>query len=458
MANTFTELLDDFYSSELFGFDSSTGQIIPQTSTVKANIESLMNAIFDQTLSLDAETPAGRLVEAWTMMITRFCAVTATYANQINPQYATGQMLDAIGALFSIERTGSTKTVLACSFGGKPGTRIPAGSRISNQAGDEFEVQSQLTLDSSGSATGYAVSTVSGPLDIEASSVTNILDSVVGWNYVKGEGIETAGAEMESDEHYRNRILNARWTGIGFVESIKAQIERVENVTSVVVVDNGESHDVYLWSDMTLHTEIPPEEPYLKLAANSMLAIVYGAAEDGKIAEAIIDTKPAGCGYTSLAKDFQDGVDKGLEVKVYKTVEGITYPVVFNRPLLEKFGVSIEVGRNKYTGTEDALKAEIKSAIVRWALGEAPFTEGISLGQSIYSFEIGAAVSDLIPSIQIRSVSILLDTDDSDSSDMSDTSDSDASDTPSGIPVPNLELFINQIAVLDEDNIQIEVK
>lgn len=456
MASTFTELLDNFYSSELFGFDSTTGQIIPQTSDVKTNIESLMNAIFDQTLSLDAETPAGRLVEAWTMMITRFCAVTATYANQINPQYATGQMLDALGALFSIERTGSTKTIIICDFQGKAGTVIPAGSRISNQAGDEFEVQSQLTLNSSGKATGFAVSTVSGPLDVEAGTVNNILDSVVGWNYVNNIGIQEHGVEIESDEHYRNRILNARWTGTGFVESIKAQIEREGKATSVIVVDNGENKDMYLNSEQKLVSEVPPSEPYLKLAPNSMLAIVYGGDGDD-IAGAIIDTKPAGCGYTSLDEEHQDGIEKGIVEEKFKTVEGMTYPVIFNRPLLANFGVKIVVGRNKYTGTTDTLKEEIKSAITKWALGEAPFTEGISLGQSIYSFEIGAAVSDLIPSIQIRSVKILLETDESDASDTSDTSDSDSSDTPSVVEKENLELFINEIAVLDNNNIEIEI-
>lgn len=456
MASTFTELLDNFYSSELFGFDSTTGQIIPQTSTVKDNIKSMMSAIFDDTIYMEDETPIGRLIEAWTMMITRFCAVTATYANQINPQYATGQMLDALGSLFGVERTGSTKTIIICDFQGKAGTVIPSGSRISNQSGDEFEVQSQLTLDSSGKATGFAVSTVSGPLDIKAGTVNNILDSVVGWNYVNNTGIQEPGVEIESDEHYRNRILNARWTGTGFVESIKAQIEREGEATSAIVVDNGENQDMYLNSEMELQSSVPSSEPYLKLAPNSMLAIVYGGT-DAAITEAIIDTKPVGCGYTSLDEEHQDGVVKGIEVKQYKTVDGITYPVIFNRPLLANFGVKIVVGRNKYTGTTDTLKEEIKSAITKWALGEAPFTEGISLGQSIYSFEIGAAVSDLIPSIQIRSVKILLEMDESDASDTSDTSDSDSSDTPSVVEKENLELFINEIAVLDNKNIEIEI-
>jgi len=432
MAKTFKEYLEDFGSSELFGFDGQTGQMIPQTGNVLSAIKELMKDVFDQNLSIESETPAGRLCEAWAMSFARFCAVTAAYANQINPYYATGQMLDAIGSLFSITRTGASSTTIAITASGSVGTIIPAGSVIKDAAGHEFATNANMTIGAGGSISGFATCTESGNIVVDAGTVTTIVSTVAGWLAVTNTSTVTAGDIIESDEHFRNRILLSRWTGTAFVEAIRAEIERQDSVDAVVVVENGNATDMYYTDQKTFVATRPASGKYIKLAAHSICAIVYGASltadKYATVGNAIYSTKPAGCGFTKLDSTSQ-GSTKGTVVttNIADPVSGVTYPITFNTPVLVPFSCAVTVGRGSFNGTDAELIAAVKAAIQSWARGEAPFVDGLALGQSLYSFEIGAAISDVIPSIQVKNVSL----------------------TVGGTQMYSKELFVYEIGFLD---------
>lgn len=411
MAKTFKEYLEDFGSSELFGFDGHTGQLIPQTSNVLSAIKELMKDVFDQNLSIEPETPAGRLCEAWAMTFARFCAVTAAYANQINPNYATGQMLDAVGSIFSIVRGGATSTVISVVLSGSVGTIIPDGSIISDSAGNEFAINGNITIGSGGTASANAVCTKSGPIEVDNGTVTTIVSTVVGWLAVTNIGIVTAGTSIESDEHYRARVKMARWTGTAFIDSIRSEIERQPNVDTVVVVENGENSAMYYNDQNTFVDTEPQSGKYIKLNPHSICVIVYGtsmSAEDNHlVAKAIYSTKSAGCNLTKLDAATQ-GTTKGTVVTstVQDEHSAAQYAISFNKPNMVSFSCNVTVGRGAYVGTDEELVAAVKNAMLAWANGETPFVDGLKLGQSLYAFEIGAAISDVIPSIQVKSVSI----------------------------------------------------
>ena len=414
MAKTFKEYLEEFGSSKLFGFDGQTGQIIPQTSNVLSAIKELMNDVFDQNLAIEPETPAGRLCEALAMSFARFCAVTAAYANQINPHYATGQMLDAIGSLFSITRTGASSTVINIVASGSVGTIVPAGAIIKDAAGNEFAVNDSMTIGAGGSVTGCATCTKSGNIVVDVGTVTTIVSTVPGWLAVTNTSTVTAGDIIESDEHFRDRVLLSRWTGTAFVEAIRAEIERLDSIDSVAIVENGNNKDMYYTEQKTFVDTQPASGKYIKLVAHSICAIVYGASltEDkyNAVGSAIYSTKPAGCGFTKLDSTSQ-GSTKGTVVttNIADPVSGALYPITFNTPIIVQFSCDVAVGRGSFDGADEELIENVKEAIKSWANGETPFVDGLSLGQSLYSFEIGAAISDVIPSIQVKNVSLKVD-------------------------------------------------
>ena len=447
MANLTSSAFEDTLNGGLFTFDSTTGQIIPQTQNVRAAIEAALVEAFGTNLRLDAESPAGRLVEMWTMMMTRFCSITALYANQLNPRYATGQMLDAIGSLFSVNRNGRTATVITCTFGGTPGTVIQKGSRISDNKSHVFALDNTIIIPSDGQVSSTATCATVGPVIVASGTVTQILDTISGWNTVNNTATVSVGEDIENDYHYRSRVINARWTGTAFLEDIRAELNRVAGVESVFVAENSDSVQKYLTEDMELVPvgAEPPEGKYIKLRPHSIVVIVSGSADDNNIAYAIYATKSAGCGMTELSSNYQ-GVDKGTRVLVpiIDSDTGVTYSITFNKPLTHFFSAKAVVVKGGYIGTDEQLAASVKSAIKAWATGEYPYVDGIQLGQSIYSYEIGAAISDAIPSIQIRQVKVF------------DTNGESGSETPSSYE-DEIPLFVNELGVLDDDEIEVEV-
>lgn len=447
MANLTSSAFEDTLNGGLFTFDSTTGQIIPQTQNVRAAIEAALVEAFGTNLRLDAESPAGRLVEMWTMMMARFCSVTALYANQLNPRYATGQMLDAIGSLFSVNRNGRTATVITCTFGGTPGTVIQKGSRISDNKSHVFALDNTITIPSDGQVSSTATCATVGPVTVASGTVTQILDTISGWNTVSNTAMVSVGENIESDYHYRSRVINARWTGTAFLEDIRAELNRVAGVESVFVAENSDSVPKYLTEDMELVPvgAEPPEGKYIKLRPHSIIVIVSGSADENDVAYAIYATKSAGCGMTELSANYQ-GVDKGTRVLVpiIDSDTGVTYSITFNKPLTHFFSAKAVVVRGGYVGTDQQLIDSVKSAIKAWATGEYPYVDGIQLGQSIYSYEIGAAISDAIPSIQVRQVKVF------------DTNGDSGSETPSSYE-DEISLFVNELGVLDDDEIEVEV-
>lgn len=445
MAKTFREYLEQ---SSLFTFGSTSGQIIPQTTEVLSSVKELMREVFDLSINVEDETPAGRLAEMFAIAIKRFATITATYANQVNPYYATGQMLDSIGSLFAVSRQGASSTVINITIVGTPGTVITAGSIISDQKGNEFTLQYNTPEEGipvGGTWTTTAICTIAGELNVDNGTVTNIISTVVGWSAVTNTGISVYGTSIESDEHFRNRILQGRWTGTAFVSSIHSEIERCNNVDSVYVIENGESTDMYFADDRNFYSEITafPEtvEKYIKLSSHSICVIVYGktlsSSDHGNIAEAIYSTKSAGCGYTSLDAASQDGTAKGTKVtnNVTDSISGAIYPITFNTPNSISFGVNISINKGAYRGTDEELESIVKNAIGAWSNGEAPFVDGLKLGQSLYAFEIGAAVSDILPAIQIRDVKMVIN----------------------GSSVYSKNLFFYEIGVLDTTSINVYI-
>ena len=88
----------------LYTFSQKTGVIIPDTSRVKSVMESAFTEIFGSDVSLEPETPLGRLIEALTLLFVNVLGVNAQNANSFNPSQALGNYLDALGGMFGVIR------------------------------------------------------------------------------------------------------------------------------------------------------------------------------------------------------------------------------------------------------------------------------------------------------------------------------------------------------------------
>ena len=367
-----------------YEYNTLQGIIVPDTGTVQTDVENEFQSNFGADMDMSASSPQGRLIEMETLSRIGVVSLCALIANQINIDYATGQYLDAIGAFYGVSRHGATKTRVLATVSGVNGTIIPAGSIAKTTAGDSFYLESETTIPPTGNTQSYFLSVESGAIPCATGTLTNIVSQTVGWETINNPAAAEIGSAMESDFAYRNRIKAARYTGTSLTESIKTRLQLIDNVKSSFAWDNSEQ-------TTQTYDGIPVD-------GNSILVVVDGGADED-VAKAIFNAISGGCGYTSIS-------GQSVTVNVVDGAYGVSYPVTFNRPDVLDIDVVIDVKDVGYTG--DDLEGDVKKAILAWSVGGVDNVDGLKIGQNVSPFEIAAAVSDLLPSIYVKSVKICL--------------------------------------------------
>lgn len=370
--------------ADLYDYNTEQGIIVPDTDEVKTDVENEYLSVFGSDLDLSASTPQGRLIEMETLARQQAVGLCALVANQVNIDYATGQYLDGIGAFYGISRRGATRTRVLATVTGVQDTLIPAGSIAETTAGDRFYLENDTTIPAAGTITTYFLAEELGEIPCSTNSLTVIVSQIIGWESVDNGAAAEIGQEIESDAEYKKRIKNSRYNGNSLIQSIQAALNQIDNVKSSFVYDNGTG------STITYDG--------ISIPAHSILIIVDGGT-DQDIAEAILKKKSSGSGYTAIT-------DQDVTVNVSDGAYGVVYPVTFNRPEQLAFDIEIDVVQNSYSGGD--LEQAVKDAIEKWAVGGAVGVDGLKIGQNVSPYEIGAAVSDSIPQIYIKSVKICL--------------------------------------------------
>lgn len=394
----------------------NNGNIITvDTSNIITDVQNEYISVFGDNLNLDPSTPQGRLIEIEANSRKEILNLCVMVANQININYATGQGLDALGSLFGRSRKVAVSTQTLCDLTGTPNTIIPAGSQAKTSVGDIFYTPNNITLNDNGNATAYFYSEVAGDIPCEINTLTEIVTQIVGWDSINNPSAPIVGSNQESDQSFKNRISNSRYTGIGLVEDIKSELSSIDNVVSYFVYNNGSKQSINIDG--------------LTVDANSVLVIVQGG-NDNDIAEALFKTVSGGCGYTALS-------NQSTVINISDSIGSITvqYPITFNRPQYIDIVCKITVGNNNYTGSN--LTDDVKNAILAWANNQVAGVDGPVLGTDIYSYEIGSAVSQQIPEIIVKNVEIAI-----------------SGGNLSNAPIP---LAINQVGTIAYDDITVEI-
>lgn len=369
---------------DYYKYNSQQGVIVPDTADVKTDVENEYISNFGASMNTQASSPQGRLIEMETLSRVGVVGFCALIANQINIDYATGEYLDAIGAFYGVARKGATRTRVLATIGGVDGTVIPAGSLAKTTAGDEFYLENAVTIPNSGNTTAYFLSSETGAIPCVVGTLTEIVSQTIGWETVSNPSAAVLGAELESDFEYRKRIKAARYTGVAILDAIRGKLQLVDNVKSSFVYDNG--------TNSTITYDGISIDPH------SLLIVVDGGT-NADVAEAIFKSVSAGCGYTAIS-------GQSVTESVVDGSYGVSYNITFNRPDVLDFDVVIDVRANDYTG--DDLEGDVKQAVLNWATGGVEGVDGLKIGQNVSPFEIGAAVSDLLPTIYVKGVKICL--------------------------------------------------
>jgi len=294
---------------------NANGLTIDRYLDIKEGLEDDIKSSFGENTKLTARSIFGQLIKIFSLSIAEQNELIELIAGEMNPQAASGVWLSYLVLLNGIQRQeGTYSTVSLYCTANNAGTTIPAGSLVSDDTGNQFATDEELTLAANASGYVTATCTVKGAVTADAGTLENIDTPIYGWSEVTNQTAVTAGEEEETDTELRaRRALVAERAGSGSVSGIYGAISDLDGVGSVKVVENnGSSVDSY---------GVPPQ---------NIWCIVDGGDED-EIAGAIYSKKGGGIGMVgSTTVDYYDSVtgdtheikySEATEVDIYIDVE-----------------------------------------------------------------------------------------------------------------------------------------
>lgn len=364
-----------------YQYITSTGVIVPDTATTRAEVEAEFGAIFGADMPTDPPTPQGGFITMLTQERDGIARNNAEMANQINPDLAGGVFLDALLRFTGGTREAATFSTLAgVQLNGQPLTLIPAGSLASVETtGFLFQLVSDVTLDGAGAGIGNFRATVTGPIEVSVGGLNGIASGVLGWETVYNPTVAVPGREAEGDipTRLRRRSTLALQT-ISIVEAIYGALYDVEGVQSLSFRENIAS------TNQTIDGVL--------MVPHSVYACVDGGT-DQDVASALYQEKTAGAAYNGTTT-----------VNVTDPRSGQIIPVKFSRP-------SEITATLRFTISPTALNASqiIPDAIIAYRDGQLDGDRGFTVGKDVSPFELAGAVHQVEPAIFIKLVEISTD-------------------------------------------------
>lgn len=367
-----------------YTYIDSTGVIVPDTSTLLAQVQGEYQAALGADVILDSNTPQGSLIAAEVVARQGVLANNATLANQINPNLAAGVFLDAIWALTGGQRLAATfSLVKAVTLTGLPGTVIPAGSQASLPDGTLFQSVSGVVLDGSGNGTSDFQAVLPGPTAVSIGELNLIVTGVLGWDAVSNPTATdstTIGQNQETDLASRQRRKNTlSLQNVSLPKAISSHLYATPGVTSLTFRENK--------------SNTPQTIDGIAMLPNSIYVCVNGGT-DLAVATSLLASKSGGCDWNG-----------GTTVNVTEPTSGQAYTVSFDRPTAVPIQARVTV-RNINSITDPA--TAVRNAVLAYAAGQIDGAAGFVVGGNASPFEIGGAVMQEVQGLYVQKVELSL--------------------------------------------------
>lgn len=345
-------------------FNPLVGVELPSTQEIREDLSEKIQQAFqtsptDPLLNIEPSSPMGQVLDLIVAEIEAKNSEIVFLANMVNPETATGKYLDALAALYGLDRKISEPTVVNCVLTGLKGTLIPYGAIAQDSLGNQYRhsAANGAQIDDTGSVTTTFTAINHGPLEVAAGSVNRIVTTIAGWDSITNPTAGVIGRDEETDAELRNRMIESyAVNATGYVEAIEANLAALEGVLDVRVLENPTNAEVTQYG-----VAIDPH--------SILIAIVGG--EDSDIAKTIYQRKDAGCGTTG---DY--------EVQfIDETYYNATYNYKIVRPQNQSLRISVTFFGTSMNETE---KNNVIQAIIQDALGQGA-NDRISLASTVYA-------------------------------------------------------------------------
>lgn len=362
-----------------------TGVIVPQTSDLLAEVQAEYRAALGVDLIVTPDTPQGVLITAEALSRAEVVRNNAANANQINPNIAGGKFLDAIMALFGIQRTPATKTVIHnVAITGISGTPISEGARASTGSGDLFESLSTVVIGLDGTIVADFASVEYGPILANVNTLTQIVTNILGWETVNNPEAGVLGQTTQSDQAaraYRNNTL--AFQGVALPVAITSALYNTEGVRSLTFLENVAA------TTQTISG--------VSLVAHSIWVCVDGGS-NLDVAAALLENKSSGAAWNG-----------GTSVNVVEPASGQTYTVKFDRPTNKPMLVRVTAAGPTQPIIQAVLDYAAGLIEITGANGSQSNVAGFIVGSDVSPYEIGGAIMSEIPGIFLNKVEVAYD-------------------------------------------------
>lgn len=267
------------------------GVVLPTDAEILTGAQADIDSALGGGVNPALNTPQGQIATSETAIVAQKNSEIAYVANQVDPQYAQGRFQDAIGQIYFMTRKPATATVVICTIGGLPGTYIPAGVLALDTSGNVYMLLGAVTIGSGGTIPAEFSNLATGPIPCAGSTLTQIYQTVSGWDTVTNADAGILGSNVESSQAFElRRQASVAANSHGTTDAIFSAVYAVSGVLNCYVIDNPSGNTVDYGS-----TNYP-------LAPHSIFVAVVGG-EAAAIAQAIWQYKDAGCSYNIAAGD-----------------------------------------------------------------------------------------------------------------------------------------------------------
>ena len=345
-------------------FNPLVGVELPSTQEIREDLGEKIQQAFqtspnDPLLNIEPSSPMGQFLDLIVAEIEAKNSEIAFLANMANPEIATGKYLDALAALYGLDRKISEPTVVNCVLTGLKGTVIPYGAIAQDSLGNQYRhsAANGAQIDDTGSVITTFTAINHGPLEVAAGSVNRIVTTIAGWDSITNPTAGVIGRDEETDAELRNRMIESyAVNATGYVEAIEANLAALEGVLDVRVLENPTNAEITQYG--------------VSIEPHSILIAIVGG-EDSDIARTIYQRKDAGCGTTG---DY--------EVQfIDETYYNATYNYKIVRPQNQSLKISVTFFGTSMNETE---KNNVIQAIIQDALGQGA-NDRISLASTVYA-------------------------------------------------------------------------
>lgn len=304
---------------------TENGLELNDTSTILEQVKNVFTTAFPD-LNTDPSTPQGQIITSLTELLTQAQQDIVEFAN-IFVNGGTGIWLDAYAkTYYGITRKQASKGSVTALISGTIGTIIPAG--FTAKSGDyEYSTISEYIIESDGSCYAELLAKDTGSFSIDAGTLTTIITPVKGVERITNPYESTSGADTETDNELRLRVLNSlNYRAVSIFDGLLAQIEQLAGVQKIAGKEN--------------YTKNSIEYKGITIEPNS-IAIVVKGGDLKQIGKVILENKTVGA-Y----------VQGDIDISVYEEISRETSIMRIYRPAPKQLKAELKVVINNLTSQD----------------------------------------------------------------------------------------------------------